>query len=46
MRSKLKAIRERYGLNYQEQDESYTSKASALDADEIPVYNAYNPKEY
>jgi IS605 OrfB family transposase len=46
LRSKLKAICERYGLNYQEQDESYTSKASALDGDEIPVYNADNPKEY
>jgi transposase len=43
---KLKAMCERYGLNYQEQDESYTSKAIALDGDEIPVYNAENPKEY
>jgi IS605 OrfB family transposase len=43
---KLKAMCERYGLNYQEQDESYTSKASAPDGDEIPVYNAENPKEY
>ena len=42
--SKLKAMCQRYGFNYQEQDESYTSKASALDADEIPVYNAYNPR--
>jgi hypothetical protein len=33
-------------LNYQEQDESYTFKASAPDCDEIPVYNADNPKEY
>ncbi len=46
LRSKLKAMCERYGLNYQEQEESYTSKASAIDSDEIPVYNADNPKEY
>ncbi|MFB2894649.1 hypothetical protein ACE1CI_17210 [Aerosakkonemataceae cyanobacterium BLCC-F50] len=33
-------------LNYIEQEESYTSKASAIDGDEIPIYNADNPKEY
>ncbi|WP_293062155.1 hypothetical protein [Okeania sp. SIO2B3] len=33
----------RYGLTYQEQEESYTSKASFLDNDEIPVLNADNP---
>ena len=44
LRSKLKALCERYGLIYTEQDESYTSKASAVDGDEIPVYNADNPK--
>jgi transposase len=36
----------RYGLIYTEQEESYTSKASAVDGDEIPVYNADNPKTY
>lgn len=46
LRFKLKAMCERYGLNYQEQEESYTSKASAIDGDVIPVYNADNPKEY
>ncbi|WP_293125982.1 hypothetical protein [Okeania sp. SIO1I7] len=30
----------RYGLTYQEQEESYTSKASLLDNDQIPVFNA------
>lgn len=30
-------------MNYLEQEESYTSKASFLDLDEIPVYNADNP---
>ena len=46
LRSKLKAMCERYGLNYTEQEESYTSKASAVDGDEIPIYNADNPKAY
>jgi putative transposase len=43
LRNKLKALCERYGLTYQEQEESYTSKASALDGDNLPVYNADNP---
>lgn len=46
LRSKLKALCERYGLTYTEQEESYTSKASAIDSDELPVYNADNPKTY
>jgi IS605 OrfB family transposase len=46
LRSKLKALCERYGLIYTEQEESYTSKASAVDGDDIPVYNADNPKAY
>lgn len=46
LRSKLKAMCERYGLKYIEQEESYTSIASAVDGDEIPVYNADNPREY
>jgi putative transposase len=45
-RGKLKSMSERYGLIYQETEESYTSKASFLDRDEIPVYNADNPQEY
>ncbi|MEB3277730.1 MAG: transposase [Lyngbya sp.] len=43
LRDKLESLCERYGLNYIEQEESYTSKASSLDRDEIPVYNADNP---
>ncbi len=46
LRLKLKAMCERYGLTYVEQEESYTSKASFLDSDRIPVYNADNPREY
>lgn len=43
LRAKLESLCERYGLNYVEQEESYTSKASSLDKDDIPVYNADNP---
>lgn len=43
LRTKLKSLCERLGLNYIEQEESYTSKASSLDRDETPVYNADNP---
>nr|WP_293104175.1 hypothetical protein [Okeania sp. SIO2F4] len=43
---KLKGMCIRYGLTYLEQEESYTSKASFLDGDKIPIYNADNPTEY
>ena len=46
LRQKLQGLCERYGIKYQQQEESYTSKASALDDDEMPVYNADNPKKY
>ncbi len=46
LRNKLKALCERYGLIYQEQEESYTSIASALDGDELPIYNADRPATY
>ena len=46
LRNKLKSLCERYGLIYQEQEESYTSKASALDGDEMPIYNADKPVSY
>jgi len=39
LRMKLKAMCDRYGLTYKEQEESYTSKASFLDGDLIPIYN-------
>ncbi|XOQ24788.1 MAG: transposase [Mitsuokella multacida] len=42
----LKALRnlcKRYGITYVEQEESYTSKASCLDLDDIPVYDPENP---
>lgn len=46
LRAKLKALCERYGIAYVEQEESYTSQASFLDGDKLPVYNADKPREY
>lgn len=46
LREQLENLCRCYGMNYLEQEESYTSKASFLDLDEIPKYNADNPKEY
>lgn len=46
LRNKLKSLCERYGLNYLEQEESYTSKASFVDEDDIPTYNPDNPLVY
>ncbi|MGL5793099.1 MAG: RNA-guided endonuclease InsQ/TnpB family protein, partial [Waterburya sp.] len=45
LRAKLESLCFRYGLNYVEQEESYTSKASSLDKDDIPIYNADNPSQ-
>ena len=46
LRRKLEALCSRYGIEYTEQEESYTSKASFYDQDEIPVYNADNPAKH
>ena len=43
LREAMQNLCERYGIKYIEQEESYTSKASCLDLDDIPVYNAENP---
>ena len=40
LRSQLASLCEHYGIRYIEQEESYTSKASFLDMDEIPVFEA------
>ena len=45
LRQKLKALCSRYGIGYLEQEESYTSKASFYDRDEIPIYNADQPSQ-
>lgn len=46
LKNKLQALCERYRIEFVEQEESYTSKASLLDLDEIPTYNADNPQKY
>ena len=46
LRDKLSYLCELNGIVYVEQEESYTSKASFWDNDDIPVYNNDNPKEY
>lgn len=46
LRDKLQYLSKLYGISYVEQEESYTSKASFFDKDEIPVYNADNPQTY
>ena len=46
LRDKLQYLCKLYGIKYVEQEESYTSKASFWDKDEIPVYNDDNPKQY
>lgn len=46
LKQKLSGLCQRYGIEFVEQEESYTSKASFLDADELPVYNADNPQKY
>lgn len=35
-----------YGITFIKQEESYTSKASFFDKDNIPLYNDDNPKKY
>ena len=39
LREAISNLCERYGIEYIEQEESYTSKASFLDLDNIPVFN-------
>uniref|UniRef100_I5AXP7 Transposase n=1 Tax=Eubacterium cellulosolvens (strain ATCC 43171 / JCM 9499 / 6) TaxID=633697 RepID=I5AXP7_EUBC6 len=46
LRDKLSYLCELNGITYVEQEESYTSKASFWDKDNIPVYNDDPPKEY
>ena len=46
LRDKLSYLCELNGIAYVEQEESYTSKASFWDKDDIPVYNKDNPKDY
>lgn len=46
LKGKLSALCSRYGIEYIEQEESYTSKSSFYDQDEIPVYDAHNSTKH
>ena len=46
IREKLEYLCKRYNINYILQEESYTSKASFFDNDDIPIYNMDNPQTY
>lgn len=46
LRHKLKYLCQLNNIDYIEQEESYTSKASFFDNDEIPMYNKDNPQTY
>ena len=46
LKDKLSYLSQYYGICLIKQEESYTSKASFFDKDDIPVYNDDNPKEY
>ena len=46
LRNKLEYLCELNDIAFVKQEESYTSKASFWDRDNIPTYNADNPKEY
>lgn len=46
LRNKLEYLCELNDIAFVKQEESYTSKASFWDKDNIPTYNADNPKEY
>lgn len=46
LREKIEYLCNLYGIAFTKQEESYTSKASFFDKDNIPLYNDDNPKEY
>ena len=46
LRNKLEYLCKLNNIVFIKQEESYTSKSSFWDKDNIPVYNADNPKEY
>ena len=46
LKDKLEYLCKLYGVKFVKQEESYTSKASFFDGDEIPAYNADNPTKY
>ena len=46
LRNKLIYLCKLYGIEFKLQEESYTSKASFFDRDEIPIYDKENSQEY
>lgn len=46
LREKIEYLCNLYGIAFTKQEESYTSKASFFDKDDIPVYNDDNPQKY
>lgn len=46
LRDKLEYLSKLYGINIIKQEESYTSKASFFDKDNIPIYNDNNHNAY
>lgn len=46
IREKLEYLCKRYNISYVLQEESYTSKASFFDNDDLPNYNMDNPQTY
>ena len=46
LRGKLEYLCELNNISYVKQEESYTSKSSFWDRDDIPTYDVDNPKEY
>ena len=44
-KSRLMYLCKEYNINFLQQEESYTSKASFFDNDEIPKWNPQNPKQ-
>ena len=46
LRNKLEYLCKLNDIVFVKQEESYTSKSSFWDKDDLPVYNADNPKEY
>lgn len=44
-KDRLQYLCKQYGINYKEQEESYTSKANFFGKDDIPTWNPLNPKQ-
>ena len=45
LKSRIEYLCDQYGINFVLQEESYTSKASFFDNDEMPKWNPQNPKQ-